>query len=384
MVYDPNGSDNKSLLSLVQGTISFVAGATAKHGDMKVDTPVATMGIRGTAVLVEIDFEVPGQGGAPSVEIPGAGRAGRHHRLLHPVRQDHADADRDRQPGRHADDHQRPGHGQLPVVGATVGRCAEDHHRRVLAEVHRPQQSEYQADEPSSPIPIVPENQFVKLARRSTSAPVKLQFISVPDKPAAATDTGPGNKHRSHSRAAGSLSPSAAALTERVDITASSDDRQRVRHRQLCRHQRRRCSERHGAVRLPSPTRTRSRHDVTATLTAEQLAAIQRCEVPLVVVQDPDRQQQHGIGDLDLQHRRQRLRLPRRRRDADADLYGAGRQQFRAEQRDDVQVRSRSRSPAPTTSRPLPRAAARSPSGSAPAIRRSTPSPAPSPSPTSI
>ena len=65
MVYDPNGSSNSSLLSLVQGTISFVAGATAKHGDMKVDTPVATMGIRGTAVLVEIDFEVPGTGGAP-------------------------------------------------------------------------------------------------------------------------------------------------------------------------------------------------------------------------------------------------------------------------------------------------------------------------------
>ena len=59
MIYDPNGSDNKSLLSLVQGTISFVAGATAKNGDMKVDTPVATMGIRGTAVLVEIDFVVP-------------------------------------------------------------------------------------------------------------------------------------------------------------------------------------------------------------------------------------------------------------------------------------------------------------------------------------
>jgi len=62
MVYDPNGSNNSSLLSLVAGTITFVAGETAKHGDMKVDTPVATMGIRGTAVLVEIDFTVPGQG----------------------------------------------------------------------------------------------------------------------------------------------------------------------------------------------------------------------------------------------------------------------------------------------------------------------------------
>src|SRR6202035_22524 len=58
MVYDPNGSNNSSLLSLVGGTISFVAGETAKHGDMKIDTPVATMGIRGTAGLVEIDFDV--------------------------------------------------------------------------------------------------------------------------------------------------------------------------------------------------------------------------------------------------------------------------------------------------------------------------------------
>ena len=66
MVYDPNGSNNSSLISLVAGTISFVAGETAKHGDMKVDTPVATMGIRGTAVLVEIDFNVPGQNGRPT------------------------------------------------------------------------------------------------------------------------------------------------------------------------------------------------------------------------------------------------------------------------------------------------------------------------------
>ncbi len=69
MVYDPNGSNNSSLISLVAGTISFVAGENAKHGDMKVDTPVATMGIRGTAVLVEIDFDVPGQNGLPSAKF---------------------------------------------------------------------------------------------------------------------------------------------------------------------------------------------------------------------------------------------------------------------------------------------------------------------------
>jgi hypothetical protein len=65
MVYDPNGSNNSSLLSLVAGTITFVAGDTAKHGDMKIDTPVATMGIRGTAVLTEINFVVPQGGGDP-------------------------------------------------------------------------------------------------------------------------------------------------------------------------------------------------------------------------------------------------------------------------------------------------------------------------------
>lgn len=54
LVYDPGGSSNSTFMSLVQGTITFVAGQIAKSGNMRVDTPVATMGIRGTAVLVEI------------------------------------------------------------------------------------------------------------------------------------------------------------------------------------------------------------------------------------------------------------------------------------------------------------------------------------------
>ncbi len=73
MIYDPNGSSNSSLLSLVQGTITFVAGETAKHGDMKVDTPVATMGIRGTAGLVEMPIALIGfdvtQDNAPPVKF---------------------------------------------------------------------------------------------------------------------------------------------------------------------------------------------------------------------------------------------------------------------------------------------------------------------------
>ena len=69
MIYDPAGSSNSSLLSLVQGTIVFVAGETAKRGDMRVETPTATMGIRGTAVLAEIDFVVPGSGVVPPVRV---------------------------------------------------------------------------------------------------------------------------------------------------------------------------------------------------------------------------------------------------------------------------------------------------------------------------
>ena len=113
MIYNPNGSNNSSLLSLVQGTISFVAGATAKHGDMKVDTPVATMGIRGTAVLVEIDFEVPGSRRRAARPLPDAGRARRHQRLLRAARQGHADAVRHREPGGNANHRQRPGRRHL-------------------------------------------------------------------------------------------------------------------------------------------------------------------------------------------------------------------------------------------------------------------------------
>ncbi len=53
-VYDPNGKSNSSLLSLTKGTFTFVAGNIAKTGDMKIDTPVATMGIRGTTPRIEI------------------------------------------------------------------------------------------------------------------------------------------------------------------------------------------------------------------------------------------------------------------------------------------------------------------------------------------
>jgi hypothetical protein len=53
-VYDPNGKSNSTLFNLTKGTFTFVAGNIAKTGNMKIDTPVATMGIRGTTPHIEI------------------------------------------------------------------------------------------------------------------------------------------------------------------------------------------------------------------------------------------------------------------------------------------------------------------------------------------
>ncbi|MDN4985159.1 FecR family protein [Bradyrhizobium sp. WYCCWR 13022] len=53
-VYEPDGKSNATFFNLAKGTATFVAGQIAKTGDMKVDTPVATMGIRGTTPHIEI------------------------------------------------------------------------------------------------------------------------------------------------------------------------------------------------------------------------------------------------------------------------------------------------------------------------------------------
>jgi len=53
-VYNPNGNSNSSMFNLVEGSFTFVAGKIAKTGSMKVDTPAATMGIRGTTPHVVV------------------------------------------------------------------------------------------------------------------------------------------------------------------------------------------------------------------------------------------------------------------------------------------------------------------------------------------
>ena len=54
LVYDQNGTSNSSLMTLIQGGLNFVAGQVAPTGDMRVATPTTVIGIRGTAVVLDV------------------------------------------------------------------------------------------------------------------------------------------------------------------------------------------------------------------------------------------------------------------------------------------------------------------------------------------
>ncbi len=53
-VYQDGGQQNAALFDITRGTVAFVAAAVAKTGDMKISTPSAALGIRGTTGLVEV------------------------------------------------------------------------------------------------------------------------------------------------------------------------------------------------------------------------------------------------------------------------------------------------------------------------------------------
>ncbi|MEA2820800.1 MAG: hypothetical protein QOJ86_2804 [Bradyrhizobium sp.] len=67
-VYEDGGKANAALFNVAKGTVAFVAAAVAKSGDMKISTPTATLGIRGTTGLVEVP-EGATAGGANNVAV---------------------------------------------------------------------------------------------------------------------------------------------------------------------------------------------------------------------------------------------------------------------------------------------------------------------------
>jgi hypothetical protein len=69
-VYEEGGNKNAGLFDIGKGTVAFVAASIAKTGNMQINTPAATLGIRGTTGLVEVP-----EGGAA---------AGTHNIKLYP------------------------------------------------------------------------------------------------------------------------------------------------------------------------------------------------------------------------------------------------------------------------------------------------------------
>lgn len=53
-VYEDGGKQNSAIFDIGRGTVAFVAAAVAKTGDMKIATPTATLGIRGTTGVVDV------------------------------------------------------------------------------------------------------------------------------------------------------------------------------------------------------------------------------------------------------------------------------------------------------------------------------------------
>lgn len=53
-VYEAGGKQNGALFDVARGTVAFVAAAVAHTGDMRISTPSATLGIRGTTGLIEV------------------------------------------------------------------------------------------------------------------------------------------------------------------------------------------------------------------------------------------------------------------------------------------------------------------------------------------
>ena len=283
MIYDPNGSDNKSLLSLVAGTISFVAGATAKKGDMKVDTPVATMGIRGTAVLVEIDFDVPVQGGAPpakfQVLVEPDGTTGSY------ILYDKTTLTQIATVNRAGTQTIINGQGAVSFQSST--QLSPDA-QKIISDVFSLKFTDL--NNPNTKLTtnftdtIVPDNGFLKLASNDLGT-VTLKFLIIPEKLVVAPETGP-EPRLTHipgpplAAAAGGAFIELAGFTANAAINGTSGTVNYVDT---------------NVGDTPSVSTQFSSFgyknaqgaNITATLTAEQQAAIKAIEVPLTVVQDP-------------------------------------------------------------------------------------------------
>lgn len=285
MVYDPNGSNNSSLLSLVAGTITFVAGETAKHGDMKVDTPVATMGIRGTAVLVQIDFDIPqpNSGGTPlphanfQVLVEPDGRTGSYILYDKTTLTQIATVN---QAGQQVNISQ----GVVSITSAPlspdVQKLITDVFSLKFTSDTNPKSFDHFTD-----IGIPVSLQPIVLANGATAIPV---IVNVTQPPAAPPATGGGGPFDFHTHIPGppSILAFGDGMFERTGLTGSSQldtASNTVRFADINAGDLPTVSAQFDSFKYQSA----QHKDVTATLSAHQLAAIKAVEVNLTITPDP-------------------------------------------------------------------------------------------------
>jgi FecR protein len=67
-VYQEGGKANAALYTVTTGTAAFVASLVAQTGDMKIATPTASLGIRGTTGVVDVPAQ-GGGGGEPRIKL---------------------------------------------------------------------------------------------------------------------------------------------------------------------------------------------------------------------------------------------------------------------------------------------------------------------------
>ena len=66
-VYQEGGSANAAVFMVTTGTAAFVASLVAQTGDMKIATPTASLGIRGTTGVVDVPTQ--GAAGEPRIKL---------------------------------------------------------------------------------------------------------------------------------------------------------------------------------------------------------------------------------------------------------------------------------------------------------------------------
>lgn len=77
-LFEEGGKQNSALFNVARGTVAFVASAVARTGDMKISTPTATLGIRGTTGVIDVPDNISAGGNDVAIKLyPDAdGRVG--------------------------------------------------------------------------------------------------------------------------------------------------------------------------------------------------------------------------------------------------------------------------------------------------------------------